>query len=97
MSFSIVVLFIVACTVLSTSLLAYWLHLTVVSQLNLKIKHLEELCDILGDDPRYTVRIKVLDKTKLAKNLSARFKNPYDWKLDETFDKIIDDNFPGEK
>jgi hypothetical protein len=94
MSFHIVVLLIVAYTILSTSLFAYWLHLKVVAQLNLKIKHLEELCDILGDDPQGTVVVKTNYGKSSLKPRTDGLKKPYDWRIDETFDTIIDENFP---
>ena len=93
MSTAIAITCIIIQTVIITGAFCYWLHLRSVRRLSASFKIvLEETIGVITDDPRYTVKIRTIDPKKLSSN-----KQPYDWKTDEEFDKIIDKNFPHSK
>lgn len=93
MSTAIVITCIIIQTAILTGAFCYWLHLRVVRRLNQFFKTaLEDTIGIINDDPNYTVKVKTFNPNKPISN-----QNPYDWKLDEQFDKIIDKNFPQSK
>jgi hypothetical protein len=92
MSLAIVITCIIIQTVILTSAVCYWLHLRSVRRMNDTFKSvLQDMVNILNDDPRYTVNIKTVT------NKPSKSKSPYDWKVDEQFDKIINKNFPQDK
>lgn len=93
MSIAIVITCIIIQTSIITGAFCYWLHLRSVRRLSASFKLvLEETIGVITDDPRYTVKIRTIDPKKPSSN-----KQPYDWKTDEEFDKIIDKNFPRSK
>lgn len=93
MSTAIVITCIIIQTAILTGAFCYWLHLRSVRRLAANFKTvLEETVGVLTDDPRYTVKIKTIYPSKPVSS-----QTPYDWKLHEQFDKIIDKNFPTNK
>lgn len=93
MSTAIAITCIIIQTVIITGAICYWLHLRSVRRVRESFKAaLEHTVGIINDDPRYTVKVKTIDPSKLDSN-----RRPYDWQLDEDFDKIIDRNFPQDK
>jgi len=78
-------------TALVTGMISRWLHIRHVRKMTRKFtKILEDTIGILTDNPAYTVKVKQI---KVPKHTKAKAE-VYDWKLDEQFDKIIDNNFP---
>jgi len=81
-------------TALVTGMISRWLHIRHVRRLLNNFQDvLKETIGIMSDNPRYTVKVRQMNNLQISKDINKR---PYDWQVDEQFDKIINKNFPQE-
>jgi len=85
-------IYVIIQTALVTGMISRWLHIRRVRRLLNNFQDiLKETIGIMSDNPRYTVTVRQMNNLQIPKDMNKR---PYDWQVDEQFDKIIDKNFP---